>query len=319
MPIGFNADIPLPVTKDIITWWDFSDARFWIEEFGAGPTIEMDFVSRFGAADIIRTSTPATFAVGNWIEIRDVTNTDWNGIWQITQVVNSTTYVADVAGSPATENPTDGTIRLAPIQVAINKGAGGNAPVALGPLDPANRPTFPSTRVLGGRTGLDIRQNEFLTGFVPATSQPITVVSIFERDSSGTGSKTLYGNTDTSNPIFKNLTFLTLRGLDYDTSGPGLANGVEDFNPHVMIDTGDGVNSEIYIDGASVTTGDAGSNGITLNDFIIGNDGGGGQGLNGTLFEQIIYGRAITDDEKRAISGYAGAKYGNEIVILAST
>lgn len=73
-----------------------------------------------------------------------------------------------------------------------------------------------------------------------------------------------------------------------------------------------GASSQLWNNGTSDLTGDAGANALTS--LVIGAAGGGTNSLLGDIAEVIIFNRALTTTERRQVEAYLGAKYGITVV-----
>jgi hypothetical protein len=73
-----------------------------------------------------------------------------------------------------------------------------------------------------------------------------------------------------------------------------------------------GASSQLWNNGTSDLTGDAGANALTS--LVIGAAGGGTNSLLGDLAEVIIFNRALTTTERRQVEAYLGTKYGITVV-----
>jgi hypothetical protein len=111
-----------------------------------------------------------------------------------------------------------------------------------------------------------------------------------------------------------NLAYLAKRG----TAGVGdpwaisaasvISGGAADANWHIWSALFNGASSEFWIDGVSVTTGNAGVN--VIDGFTAGAFHTGGNGWVGDIGEMIVYDPAPADDDRQRVQQYLSTRWG---------
>jgi len=93
-------DVTMPVTDNLVAWWDFSDDTTYTEFGDNGSSQLINFVNRpFGFHGVTLFSAPTpTLAVNDWVTISGV-GSGWDGTWRIAVQVSQTFFAIDVEGA----------------------------------------------------------------------------------------------------------------------------------------------------------------------------------------------------------------------------
>ena len=173
----------------------------------------------------------------------------------------------------------------------------------------ANRPAL-VTGVVNGQPIIRFTQanTDFLTQATGPTgqAQPYTIVAVIKLTSTGVAQWTLTASGDGN---FRSMgsngtTAWMFAGSAFDTG-----DVVETTNFHSLIGIFNGASSEMFLDNASLGTGDA-STGASTTGFTVG--GGNSSGANpfgGDIAEVLFYDHALDSTERTALDTYFAARY----------
>jgi len=120
-------------------------------------------------------------------------------------------------------------------------------------------------------------------------NQPFTIAAIAQRNGTGGGDEVVHDGADGGDSGF----IAWNDGGQYRIfSGNSVAGGSADQNLHVTVSVYDSTSSEIFLDGSSLASGDAGTRGIDPGtDFHMGGRqaGGGNNAFGGVIGEILFY------------------------------
>lgn len=133
--------------------------------------------------------------------------------------------------------------------------------------------------------------------FATAIPQPFTIFLLAQANGSGS-IQFMDGNVEPQVIIGR-----TGGGLFYMFAGTVLSNGAADNDWHVFAGVFNGASSEFFIDGASVATGNAGSNSLAAV-MLSRNNNGATLGLDGDILEAIVYSSALDSADITSVSTY---------------
>lgn len=149
---------------------------------------------------------------------------------------------------------------------------------------------------VGGRWGAENdNTDDFLRTNVPDTAQPTTVFGVSKlRNSADLSAQQSFCDSETQRHVTQ--TSMNDYGI---YAGTGLVGGSVDTSPHFRLNNFDGSNSEIFIDGTSVVSGDAG--GDSLTEIVIGSDNDRSEYWDGTIQLIGAIGKRIGSSERDAL------------------
>ncbi len=174
----------------------------------------------------------------------------------------------------------------------------------------ANRPAL-VTGVINGQPVVRFTQanTDFLTQATGPTgqAQPYTIAAVAKKTATGVVQWVL---TAAGNNTFRNLgvdsdgTAIMFAGSTFDT-----ADAI-DTNFHAWVGIFNGASSELFLDNASLGTGDASTGASTTGFTVGGGNNAGSDPFGGDIAEVLFYDHALDASERTALDTYVAARYG---------
>lgn len=172
-----------------------------------------------------------------------------------------------------------------------------------------NKPVF-KTNILNGKpvVRFDGVNHQFLR--TAAFSSVFTSTTIFiVGKGTGNGVTTRYIDGITSNHR-QHMLYVTAKY--WMTAGTDLNGGTADTNYHVIVSNFNGASSSIFVDGTSIVTGNAGTNGMdgaTIGSDYVADTLGNGANHTGDIAEVIVYSPTLSAVDREIVEDVLGAKY----------
>jgi len=237
------------------------------------------------SAEYTNQSTPTTFyTIGSQVDLNFFAPTDISGL-QLWLDASDASTITESSGAVSQWDDKSGN---------ANHVTQGTA---------ALQPTT-GTRTQNSLNVLDFDGSDFLrNGAIGPFSQPNTVFVVGKADATATTQAFVHGDN------FANDNAIGLTSSNFFMfADSALFGGASDTSTHIFIAEFNSTSSELFIDGVSSATGDAGSG--SANDFRVGARYDGAEALDGFVAEVLVYDSALSTADREAVEAYLADKWG---------